>query len=412
MIMSQTHSKAAVVRLGRGAAVAGLLVGGLAGPAVAGGQADTATCGRACLSKALRADLQTYLKAHGRGERSSAAGLTLQRPGRGRVDVSAGTMRIGGTRAVRPSTLWQIGSNTKAFTSVMLLQLEAEHRLSINDTVGKWLPRYRQWRGVTIKRLLSMTSGIPSYDNTPAMLRALTARPHRVFTKRQLVAYVEGHKATHGYSYSNTNYILGEMIIEKATHDGYAHQLQRRIIRPLGLRDLFYQPDRYPPRLTVREPAGYFFNRAIPQLKPLFGQDVSRTTLSWTRGAGGILSTTQDMTVWEQALYHGRLLPQRQQAELRSLVSAKTGKPIKHTTAKDPQGFALGIAQLTMPKIGRFWFYEGETLGFRTLHVYLPRSGVIFALGLNSRPTTDHIGELTMSVYNTLVAKGVVTPHG
>ena len=79
-------------------------------------------------------------------------------------------------------------------------------------------------------------------------------------------------------------------------------------------------------------------------LSRLLGQDVSRTTLSWTRGAGGIISTTHDMTVWEQALYHGRLLPQRQQAELRSLVSSKTGRPIKHTTPNDPEGFGLGIA--------------------------------------------------------------------
>ena len=59
---------------------------------------------------------------------------------------------------------------------------------------------------------------------------------------------------------------------------------------------------------------------------------MSRTTLSWTRGAGGIISTTHDMTVWEQALYHGRLLPRHQQRELLSLVSIKTGRPIKQTT--------------------------------------------------------------------------------
>jgi D-alanyl-D-alanine carboxypeptidase len=142
----------------------------------------------------------------------------------------------------------------------------------------------------------------------------------------------------------------------------------------------------------------------------LLGRDVSRTTLSWTRGAGGIISTTRDMTVWEQALYHGRLLPGRQQRELRSLVSAKTGTPIKHTTSSDPEGFGLGIAQMTNPKTGRVWFYEGETLAFRTLHVYLPRSGVIFAMALNSQPTVDHIGELAVSVYDTLVAHGVIRP--
>ncbi len=419
--MTQSEFSSSAVRLGRGVIVAVLLAGGVALPAVAAGPVGdarsgpdaAASCNRGCLARELRGDLRAYLKAHGSDERISAAGLSVRRPGkRGTIDVGAGTMRLGGTRPVRSTRLWQIGSNTKAFTSVMLLQLEAEHRLSISDTLGKWLPRYRQWRGVTIKRLLSMTSGIPSYDNTPAWQRAFAANPHRRFSTRQLVAYAKEGPPTHGYSYSNTNYILGELIIKKVTHHGYLHQLRHRIIRPLHLRNLSYRPDRYPARVTRREPAGYFFNRQLPGLSRLYGRDVSRTTLSWTRGAGGIISTTHDMTVWEQALYHGRLLPARQQRELRSLVSTKTGRPIRHTTPSDPEGFGLGIAQMTHPEIGRFWFYEGETLGFRTLHVFLPRSGVIFAVALNSQPTIDHIGDLTVSVYDTLVAHGGIRPAG
>ena len=405
-------------RLGRGLVAALLLTGGVALPAVAAGPvagavsgADPAApCQRACLAQ-LRGDLQDYLKAHGSAEHVSAAGLTVRMPGnRGNIDLGAGTMRVGGTAPVRSTNVWQIGSNTKAFTSVMLLQLEAEHRLAISDTLGKWLPQYRQWRGVTIERLLHMTSGIPSYDNTRAFARAFVKNPHRNFTPRQLVSFAKPGKPTHGYSYSNTNYILGEMIITRVTHDSYAHQLRVRIIRPLHLTNLYYQPDRYPRSVTRRESAGYFFNRqALPTggFSPLLGHDVSRTTLSWARGAGGIISTTHDMTVWEQALYHGRLLPAQQQRELQSLVSLKTGKPIKHTTPNDPFGFGLGIAQLTNPKVGRVWFYEGETLGFRSLHFYMPKSGVIIVVTLNSAPTVDHINDLALAVHDTLAAHGI-----
>jgi len=139
----------------------------------------------------------------------------------------------------------------------------------------------------------------------------------------------------------------------------------------------------------------------------LMGRDVSRTTLSWARGAGGIIATTRAMTVWEHALYGGTLLPDRLEKELLSLVSVKTGKPIKHTTLSDPQGFALGIAQQTHPKIGRVWFYEGGTYAFRTLHIYFPRSGLIIAIGLNSDPTVDHINDLVFAVYDTLAAHGI-----
>ena len=72
--------------------------------------------------------------------------------------------------------------------------------------------------------------------------------------------------------------------------------------------------------------------------------------------------------------------------------------------------------QLTAEPIGTFWFYEGETLGFRTMHVYAPESEAIVAIGLNSHPTDDQIGALAVSVYDTLVSQGVIpamsTPVG
>lgn len=397
------------------ALVASALIGSVAAPAAATAAVGTraqpaaAPCHRACLAQDLRVDLRTYLRARGGREHVSASSLTLRFPGpRETVSVAAGRTRFGGTQPVRPSSVWQIGSNTKAFTSVILLQLEAQHRLSINDTLGKWLPRYKQWSDVTIKQLLNMTSGIPTYDNSPAWLHAFAANPHRNFTPRALVRYAMPGTPTTGYSYSNTNYVLGEMIIQKVTQHSYRHELQARIIRPLHLHHLYYRSDTYPRSVTRREPAGYFFNTQTPGFSGLMGRDVSRTTLSWARGAGGIIATTRAMTVWEHALYGGSLLPAQQEKELLSLVSVKTGKPIKHTTPGDPEGFGLGVAQLTTPQTGRIWYYEGETLGFRTLHMYLPKSGLIVAMGLNSQPTVDRIGMLALGVYRTLKADGAL----
>jgi D-alanyl-D-alanine carboxypeptidase len=387
---------------------------GQAYPAAARPSAPSTATEHVSLAADLRADLATYLHDHASDEHVSAAALSVSLPGRpSTIDVSAGTTRFGGSQLVTPDSVWQIGSNTKAFTSVLLLKLEAQHKLSIHDTVGRWLPQYPQWRDVTISSLLHMTSGIPAFDEQPAFLAAFAAHPYREFSKEQLVSYAIDAPATPpGWHYSNTGYILTEMIIEKASRDSYEHQLYTRIIAPLGLRDLFYRPSSYPPQVTAREPAGYYFDATVPGLASLVGRDVSRFTLSWTRGAGGIISTTHDMTVWERALYGGALLPARQQAELTSLVSTGDGQPIERTSPDGPAGFGLGLTQVTNADLGTFWFYEGGTAAFRTIHVYVPKWGVILALGLNSYTnpdTNDHINDLVERVLATLIADGVIS---
>jgi D-alanyl-D-alanine carboxypeptidase len=376
------------------------------GPVTAGTGDDT-------VRAQLRADLDSYLQERGAAEHISAASLSVNLPGSwSTIDVTAGTTTFGGSVPVRPDSLWEIGSNTKAFTSVLLLQLEAEHRLSIDDPLGKWLPQYPQWRHVTIRRLLNMTSGIPTYDDTPAWYADYAANPHTYFSKKRLVGYVLDAPATTGWNYSNTNYVLAEMIIEKVTGHSYQDQIYRRLIDPLGLRDLYYRPDVYPPSVTSREPAGYYFNHEFP-LTQFIGRDASRDTLSWARAAGAVMGTMSDLSRWERVLYFGHLLPPKQQAELESLVSLKTGQPITSTSATDPLGFGLGVAQTTAPELGTFWTYEGEGFAHRVVHATFPDSGLIITLGLNSatESANDQIAALTKTVYETLQAAGLVHPR-
>ena len=130
--------------------------------------------------------------------------------------------------------------------------------------------------------------------------------------------------------------------------------------------------------------------------------------LSWAQGAGGIVSSLRDMTTWDRALYQGDELPGKQQRELESLVSKKSGLPISGTTPADPSGFGLGVGQAIITPYGTVWNYEGETYGFRVLHLYWPSSGLIIALGANSHPTSDQLAQLGLSVYQILQKAGAL----
>lgn len=361
------------------------------------------------LTQSLRAELDQYLTTRGTAEHVSVVSLRVDFRGvRPSITTTAGTTEYGGTTPVPRGAQWQIGSNTKAFTSVILLQLEAEGKLSIHDTLGKWLPQYPAWRDVPIQRLLNMTSGIPDYTSQPAFATTVATDPDTVFTADQLVSYVvDLPVGPQVYSYSNTNYILAQMIIERAAHDTYAHELTQRLIAPLDLRDTCYAPDTCPPGTAAHMPTGYFANAAVPSL---FGTPIPALNLTFGQGAGAIVASLHDLTTWERALYSGRLLPPGQQHELTSLVSETTSQPIARTTPADLAGYALGIGQVTTTDTGTVWTYEGQTFGFRALHIYDPDSGVIIAAAVNSAVGSDQdtLAGLVIQALQTVKDGGVV----
>ena len=258
-------------RLSAAAAACALLVGvgsssATAATAASGVPWESSTA----LKTALRQDLRHYLTARRKAEHISAVSLRVTFPGaEPAINLAAGTTRYAGGPPVSTSALWPIGSNTKAFTAVVLLQLEAAGKLSINDTIGKWLPQYPAWRHITIRQLLNMTSGIADYATEPAFVAAIAANPGARFSAARLVSYAVGVPlGPAGWSYSDTNYILAQMIIERASRRSYAEQLTSRIVRPLGLRDMCYAPYTCPAADAARMVTGYFYMPGVPSLPP------------------------------------------------------------------------------------------------------------------------------------------------
>ena len=153
----------------------------------------------------------------------SGAALQVDRgAGHPIISVFAGDDGLSDKKPIGPDTLFQIGSNTKAFTAALILKLEAAGKLRLDDTIGRWLPQYPAWKDVTIRSLLNMTSPIPNYSETVEIGKIEVADIHHQFSDKDLIGFVDpgnGHSfppAT-GWFYSNTNYILAGLIIEAAS---------------------------------------------------------------------------------------------------------------------------------------------------------------------------------------------------
>ena len=409
MTTTSLHMMPIRTKLAAAAAACALLAtAAMASAGAASASAAPARASSAALRAALHRDLSRYLTARRTAEHISAVSLRVTFPGsRPAISLATGTTRYDGGPPVSASALWQIGSNTKAFTAVIMLQLEAEGKLSISDPIGKWLPQYPAWRHITIRQLLDMTSRIPDYLFQPAFDTAFAADPATRFTAARLVSYVAGLPlGPAGYHYTNTDYILAQMIIEKVTHHTYAEPAHQADHQPAAAAHHLPGALHLPRSDAARMPAGYFDIAGAPP--SLIGKPMPRLALTWAQATGGIVSSLADMTTWDRALYQGQLLPPRQQHQLESLVSEATGKPIRRTTAADPVGYGLGVQQVFNPQTGSFWAYEGQAFGARVIHYYFPRTGLLIAVAANSSATNDDLADLAGAVYQTLHKAGTV----
>lgn len=338
----------------------------------------------------------------------SGAEMSIYVPGIPIYNIYAGRVARNGVSApVTANTLFQIGSITKSFTSAVMLQLEKEKKLTLADNVGHWLPQYNKWSAIILLQLLNMTSGIPNYSDSPLWNAEEYANELREWDDQELINFV--YPAHHlspplktGYYYSNTGYIMAAMIIEKATSRSFKDELTVRTIIPADLKNTHYPVSNEENNIKTRLAHGYSFNQY--DNPELVGRDTYTNNLSWAGAAGGLVSNAEDIVKWVKALFvDNNVLDAEQKKKLQSLISLADGKSIAKSTATHPHAFGLGVAQAysSDKKLGNYWYYEGETLGYRALYMYNPCSGIIIATIFNSATNheNDHTGELMKTIY-------------
>lgn len=364
----------------------------------------------------LDEQIQNALSAHyhqyQQMEHFSGISLSVYVPNQNIKNYYTGNISLSAkSQNVDKNTLFQIGSITKSFTAALILQLEKENKLKLTDNLKNWLPQYNKWGNITLTQLLNMTSGIPNYTESPLLNSQIYYNLSRSWTNTELIefAYPPANfnpPLKSGFFYSNTNYILASMVIEKAAADSYEHELKSRLLQPAELNNTLYVLNRLEPKIQSRMAYGYYYDPY--RLTEMVGKDIYEGNLSWAAGADGIISNSEDIIKWVKALFIGnKILDQNQKSQLMSLVSTNSGQAIAQSSASDPHGFGLGVAQNFEKEAGRFWFYEGETMGFRSIFMYQPCNGVIISAVVNSATNeeNDHIGRLAQTVYRLILTQ-------
>ncbi|MGW5862136.1 serine hydrolase domain-containing protein [Streptomyces sp. NPDC055239] len=294
-----------------------------------------------------------------------APGVTVQaRDKRGAWNSAAG---IGDLERQSPRGAhdrYRVGSITKTFVSTVVLQLVAEGELSLDDKVGRWLPGVVEGHGhdgdrITVRQLLNHTSGI--FDVTAdkgfqdkVFSEKFLAHRYDTWTAQQQVAIAMRHKPDFApgtdWNYSNTNYLLAGMIIKKVTGKSYAHEIDRRIIKPLGLGATSVPlTDSSMPKPSSR---AYTKLSDAPDAK---NHDVTELNPSVAGSAGGMISDSADLNRFYTALLRGKLLPKKQLAEMRTTVAKGEDNP--------GERYGLGLESLKTSCGKVIWGHGGDIHG-------------------------------------------------
>ncbi|MFC3449118.1 serine hydrolase domain-containing protein [Amycolatopsis speibonae] len=281
---------------------------------------------------------------------------------------------------------FRAGSVAKTFVAVVVLQLVAEGKVRLDTPIDRYLPGLVRGNGndgtkITVRQLLQHTSGLRNYSQD----LDIDEWRHRGAEPEELLAIGLADRPLFepgkGWSYSNTNYIVAGMLIEKLTKHSVSDEIDARIVKPLDLRST-YLPPRGDERLPFPHARGY-----APDLADYTELDPS---IAWA--SGGLVSTGEDLNRFFAALTEGRLLERPQLAEMQRTVPVDLGVPGAE--------YGLGIVSVPLSCGGTYWGHRGSIRGFSTLSGAIPHGKQVNVV-VNQDPLSEKASKDLVTAVDT-----------
>ncbi len=309
-------------------------------------------------------------------------------------------------KAMTPTDRMLAGSVGKTFAAATALQLVKEGKIGLDDKIEKylgrepWFARLPNAKEITVRQLMNHSSGLVRYEFKEQFTKDLTANPEKVWQPAELVAYLLDEKppfaAGTGWDYSDTNYIVLGMIIEKVTGRRFYDEADRRLIKPLKLTGTMPQDG---PRLkgVVQGYAGPNNPFGGTDAMIVNGKFAINPQFEWT--GGGYASTAQDLARWAKMIYEGKafapeLLPQ----VLDGVAAPMLGRETK---------YGLGVI-IRKTAAGTSYGHSGFFPGYMTDMMYFPEHKVAVAVQVNTSVGRDlgkPLGRVLVELMEIITAK-------
>jgi D-alanyl-D-alanine carboxypeptidase len=317
---------------------------------------------------------------------SFAGGRTLG------IAVGVSDRRTG--RRMTPLDRMLLGSVGKTFASALALMLVHDGKFALDDPISRffgaepWFDRLPNGRRITVRQLMTHTSGLVRYEFNPKFLADLSADPDKVWTGEERLAYLFDARAPfapgQGWEYSDTNYIVLGMIIERTGGAPYYEQLHQRILQPNSLSRTIPSDKRLLPIVQGYAGPNNPFGGTDEMIAN--GRFAINPQFEWT--GGGLATTSDDLVKWAKLLYEGRVIPESLMDDLLNGVPARLGPETR---------YGLGVT-IRPTALGMTYGHSGFMPGYQTDLMYFPEMKLAIAVQVNSsaprstgRPLRDFI---------------------